>query len=250
MDERSGPNAAAADLDQPAADSLRDRARAGGIADARRGVAAHARGGLRTRSAGNAAPSGRSIGRESILRCVGTWHAPGLAVRGVHRGHRDVDVRARASACPGRVWASREPAWIPDVTRDANFPRAAVAERAGLHAAFALPIMQGRRVQGVLEFFSRDIREPSPDLLAMMTTVCSQIGCSSSASGPATISTGSSSCRWICSASPRSTATSCGSIPPGRRVLGFSEEELRIDAVHGLRPPGRPGRHGRARCRR
>ena len=31
-------------------------------------------------------------------------------------------------------------------------------------------------VQGVLEFFSRDIREPSPDLLAMMTAICSQIG--------------------------------------------------------------------------
>ena len=36
--------------------------------------------------------------------------------------------------------------------------------------------MEGRRVQGALEFFSRDIREPSPDLLGMMTAVCSQIG--------------------------------------------------------------------------
>ena len=61
--------------------------------------------------------------------------------------------------------------------RDANFPRAEAAERVGLHAAFALPIMQGRRVQGVMEFFSRDILEPSPDLLEMMTTICSQIGC-------------------------------------------------------------------------
>ena len=36
--------------------------------------------------------------------------------------------------------------------------------------------MEGRRVQGALEFFSRDIREPSADLLGMMTAVCSQIG--------------------------------------------------------------------------
>ena len=82
----------------------------------------------------------------------------------------------RGIGLPGRVWKTREPAWIPDVTRDDNFPRAAAAERVGLHAAFALPIMEGRRVQGVLEFFSRDIREPSPDLLAMMTAICSQIG--------------------------------------------------------------------------
>ena len=46
----------------------------------------------------------------------------------------------------------------------------------GLHSAFALPILQGRRVGGVLEFFSRDMFEPTPELLAMMTTVCSQIG--------------------------------------------------------------------------
>ena len=55
------------------------------------------------------------------------------------------------------------------MTRDENFPRAPVAERVGLHAAFALPILQGRRVLGVMEFFSRDILEPTPDLLAMMT---------------------------------------------------------------------------------
>ena len=42
--------------------------------------------------------------------------------------------------------------------------------------AFALPIMEGRRVEGALEFFSRDIREPSADLLGMMTAVCGQIG--------------------------------------------------------------------------
>jgi PAS domain S-box-containing protein len=76
---------------------------------------------------------------------------------------------------PGRVWASQEPAWIPDVALDPNFPRASVAERAGLHAAFAMPIRQGATVLGVMEFFSRDIVEPTSGLLAMMTTVCSQI---------------------------------------------------------------------------
>jgi PAS domain S-box-containing protein len=76
---------------------------------------------------------------------------------------------------PGRVWESREPIWIHDVTNDPNFPRAPLAQRAGLHSAFALPIRQGRRVGGVLEFFSRDMFEPTAELLATMTTVCSQI---------------------------------------------------------------------------
>ena len=110
-----------------------------------------------------------------IMRCAGTWHAPGLEFDEFTTATL-ASTFERGIGLPGRVWEQREPAWIPDVTRDANFPRAAAAEHVGLHAAFALPIMQGRRVQGVLEFFSRDIREPSPDLLAMMTTICSQIG--------------------------------------------------------------------------
>ena len=109
------------------------------------------------------------------MRCAGTWHAPGLPLDEFSAATMQATF-ARGTGLPGRVWERREPAWIPDVIHDANFPRAEVAEHVGLHAAFALPIMQGRRVQGVLEFFSRDIREPSPDLLAMMTTICSQIG--------------------------------------------------------------------------
>jgi len=111
----------------------------------------------------------------NLMRCAGTWHAPGLPLDEFSAATMQATF-ARGTGLPGRVWERREPAWIPDVIHDANFPRAEVAEHVGLHAAFALPIMQGRRVQGVLEFFSRDIREPSPDLLAMMTTICSQIG--------------------------------------------------------------------------
>ena len=111
----------------------------------------------------------------NLMRCAGTWHAPGLPLDEFTSATMQATF-VRGVGLPGRVWERREPAWIHDVTHDTNFPRADVAGRVGLHAAFAIPIMQGRRVQGVLEFFSRDIREPSPDLLAMMTTICSQIG--------------------------------------------------------------------------
>ena len=109
------------------------------------------------------------------MRCAGTWHAPGLAFE-EFTGATVMAGFERGVGLPGRVWKDRAPAWIPDVARDDNFPRAAAAGRAGLHAAFALPIMEGRRVQGAMEFFSRDIRQPSADLLGMMTAVCSQIG--------------------------------------------------------------------------
>jgi PAS domain S-box-containing protein len=109
------------------------------------------------------------------MRCVGTWHTPGLPLDDFTAASLNTQF-SRGIGLPGRVWRDREPAWIPDVTRDDNFPRAPVAKQVGLHAAFAVPILDGRRVQGVLEFFSADIREPSADLLAMMTAICSQIG--------------------------------------------------------------------------
>lgn len=56
------------------------------------------------------------------------------------------------------------------------FPRAPIAAREGLHAAFAFPILLSGEVLGVIDFFSREIREPDQDLLDMMITVGSQIG--------------------------------------------------------------------------
>ena len=111
----------------------------------------------------------------NLLRCVDTWHPPSLAF------HEFADVsRSRSFASgvglPGRVWASRESAWIPDVVQDANFPRAPIANRVGLHGAFGFPILLGQEVLGVLEFFSREIRRPDEDLLEMLGTIGSQIG--------------------------------------------------------------------------
>ncbi len=83
---------------------------------------------------------------------------------------------ARGVGLPGRVWASGRPTWIPDVVVDANFPRAAAARRVGLHAAFALPILRGADVVGVMEFFSGEIREPDGALLETMLAVGAEVG--------------------------------------------------------------------------
>jgi two-component system sensor histidine kinase/response regulator len=110
----------------------------------------------------------------NVMRCVATWQPAELPFEDFAAATRQA-LFAPGVGLPGRVWASREPAWIPDVTHDTNFPRARAAGRAGLHAAFGLPIVQGEQVLGVMEFFSRDILQPSSSLLAMMTAVCRQI---------------------------------------------------------------------------
>ena len=65
---------------------------------------------------------------------------------------------------PGRVWKSGLPAWIIDVVKDPNFPRAEAADKSNLHGAFGFPILFDDGVTGVIESFSRRIQEPDEDL--------------------------------------------------------------------------------------
>src|SRR5262245_57519165 len=113
--------------------------------------------------------------RGRTLHCVGVWHAPSLQVAEFVDSSRRTRF-TRGVGLPGRVWESGRPAWIPDVVADSNFPRAASADRVGLHGAFALPILRGDDVLGVMEFFSRDIRQPDAALLDTMMTAGAQIG--------------------------------------------------------------------------
>jgi PAS domain S-box-containing protein len=116
------------------------------------------------------------VDREAnVLRCVALWHPAGSGATEFEKETRRA-LFARGVGLPGRVWASRQPAWIPDVTVDPNFPRAPYALRASLHGAFAFPVLLKHEVLGVLEFFSRGIREPDPKLLHMLATIGSQIG--------------------------------------------------------------------------
>ncbi|MGE5303368.1 MAG: sigma 54-interacting transcriptional regulator [Alphaproteobacteria bacterium] len=110
-----------------------------------------------------------------VLRCVEMWHKESIEAPRLEATRHDRTFLP-GIGLPGRVWTRREPAYIPDVVQDANFPRASIAAREGLHSAFAFPILLGREVVGVMDFFRREIRLPDQDLLDMMTTIGSQIG--------------------------------------------------------------------------
>jgi PAS domain S-box-containing protein len=108
------------------------------------------------------------------LRCVETWHAPGVEVPEFEEHNRESSF-ARGEGFPGKVWESGKPVWVTDIT-SSNLPRAALAGRANLHAAFAFPILLADETLGMMEFFSPEVREPDTALIEMMETVGSQIG--------------------------------------------------------------------------
>jgi PAS domain S-box-containing protein len=77
---------------------------------------------------------------------------------------------------PGRVWADRVALWVTDVVTDANFPRASIAERAGLGCALACPLVSGNEFVGVMEFFGANVAEPDDEMLDMVAAVGAQVG--------------------------------------------------------------------------
>jgi PAS domain S-box-containing protein len=114
-------------------------------------------------------PAGTSI------RCLKTWYRRPLVLAEFDEATKAAAF-SRGVGLPGRVWQTARPAWIEDVTQDRNFPRAQAAAREGLHGALGFPIVLGTSVLGMLEFFSRTMREPDQVLLELLVTVGSQIG--------------------------------------------------------------------------
>lgn len=108
-----------------------------------------------------------------VLRCDGFWHTPAIETRSF-----EADCLAATFSpghgLPGRVWLTGTAVSIPNLVRDPQFPRAFVA--AGLHGALGFPITNGAEVCGVLEYFSRGVLHPDPDVFSSMSTIASQIG--------------------------------------------------------------------------
>jgi PAS domain S-box-containing protein len=109
------------------------------------------------------------------LRRVDSWHHPQVSIQDLEAATRDITF-ARSVGMPGRIWSTGRPEWIADVTRDDGYMRSFAAERSGLRGAVGCPIVFGQDVLGVIEFFSREMREPDADLLELLTTLGAQIG--------------------------------------------------------------------------
>ena len=113
--------------------------------------------------------------QERMLRFVNLWHAPQMEAEEFIQDSRDRTFR-RGEGLIGRTWDAGKPIWIPDVVADPNFRRARMAEKVGLHGAFAFPVQRGDQTYGVMEFFFREIREPDQDVLDTVANIGIRIG--------------------------------------------------------------------------
>ena len=105
-----------------------------------------------------------------LLRCLDLWTAATIHVEDFVTATWQQSFKA-GIGLPGQIWARKEPVWMTDVAKEPNFPRSKDAEKSGLHGAFGFPIVVGGEVEGVIEFFSRQVREPDAELLKMVADV-------------------------------------------------------------------------------
>lgn len=68
------------------------------------------------------------------------------------------------------------PLWTPGLDRAKGFTRAVLARQASFKAMLTVPVLSGRDVLALLEFFSMDEREPEAELLDVLMQAGIQIG--------------------------------------------------------------------------
>lgn len=112
--------------------------------------------------------------RTRVLRCaVGAVARPDFEEFCVASRARDFDP---GIGLPGRVWTSGAAAWIPDLERDDNFPRAPVALGTGLRSGIAVPVRRMGRVIGAVELFTAQAAAPDFEFLRRLGALGDLIG--------------------------------------------------------------------------
>ncbi|MEL7037097.1 MAG: EAL domain-containing protein [Cyanobacteria bacterium J06592_8] len=85
---------------------------------------------------------------------------------------------ARNQGLPGRVWFSKQPEWIPDISQEdeRQFWRAELAKALDFKAGFGVPILAENQVLAVLVFFMSLPKAEDKRLVELVSSVAMQLG--------------------------------------------------------------------------
>ena len=114
-------------------------------------------------------------GESNTLHIEGSWHQPAYELEEFEKAGRKT-ILFPGIDLVGRVLQSGQPEWVDNVVQDANFPRATIAERVGLHGAFAFPVPVADHISCVLAFYKRQVVQPDDELLQMFDALGRQVG--------------------------------------------------------------------------
>jgi PAS domain S-box-containing protein len=110
----------------------------------------------------------------SALDCDSVWFCGEGDFQDFRRASETAHFK-RGVGLPGRVWKTKQSAWVEDVTNDPNFPRSGAARTAGLKTGVGIPILSRGEVIAILEFFMRESRDQNERLLNVIAAVAGQL---------------------------------------------------------------------------
>ncbi|PYM11865.1 MAG: hypothetical protein DME18_12815, partial [Verrucomicrobia bacterium] len=111
----------------------------------------------------------------SHLECSPAWYTTVNASDQFRAVSEDLKC-SPGEGLPGRVWISKQPVWVRDVTRDTNFPRTAAASQIGIKAGVGVPVLADDEVVAVIEFFLLETREEDERQRKLIAAIAAQLG--------------------------------------------------------------------------
>ncbi|MBL8798789.1 MAG: PAS domain S-box protein [Planctomycetia bacterium] len=112
----------------------------------------------------------------AVLLPTAHWHLQQRErFEAFRRGTLKLPVR-KGEGWPGQVQQAGKSVWLPDVTKAPGFERAELARAAGLRTGLGVPVLVGREVVAVLEFFTPDAVALDTRLLDAMDHLGTELG--------------------------------------------------------------------------
>lgn len=113
----------------------------------------------------------------TVLECSPGWYArdPNLES---FRHQSETNTFAPNIGLPGRVWVSKQPEWIADVSIEPSHGllRSRIAKEVGLRTGLGVPILFNDQVLAILVFFKKVKSEPEQRLIELVNAVATQLG--------------------------------------------------------------------------
>ncbi len=112
----------------------------------------------------------------ALLECSPVWYSSANSLKQFRKASQEITFRP-GKGLPGRVWSSKQPEWIQDVSIEPEefFHRVQIAEKAGLKAGLGIPVMVNNQVLAVLAFFTFDSIPENERQLKLVATIATQL---------------------------------------------------------------------------
>ena len=112
----------------------------------------------------------------TVLQSAPGWYASNARMESF-RSQSEQLTFARNIGLPGRVWASKQPEWVEDISQGyPHFLQSQIALEVGFKAGFGVPILVGDEVLAVLVFFKISSCRKDARFIDIFNAVATQLG--------------------------------------------------------------------------